>query len=182
MRKKPYTTTEYFTLVTDILKENGEYPSIDYALAAHSPREIRDYSFDITSCLKYGGSEGIYLDLYIVFGSGEKYALGTFKTLGEKKEDMEIMGKLLADFVYESNRFVNRNLDDFTWSGYKCAAFDKEGNPAPFSWDCAPEEKAFAKKNEFLEKGWAKVVITNYATRAEKVYTRQERDSTTTYI
>lgn len=117
--KKPMTTEELFDKICAILKEKGKLPEIlDYGLGAYHPVPIRTYEFDLKSNLAYGGSEGIYLDLWIeYFADDEKRtsSIGTFKTLDESNEAMHIMAGLLADFIIEEYAYVNANLDDFTW-------------------------------------------------------------------
>ena len=102
---KPMTTAELFEKICGILKEKGLYPGIlDYALAASTPKPITTYEYSFRNNLDYGGSEGIYLDLWIeYFNKGKKcqYGLGTFKTLYEDEKAMHRMAGLLADFVVE---------------------------------------------------------------------------------
>lgn len=96
---RPMTTEELFNRIRDMLKEKGRLPAIlGYGLAARRPAAIRTYEFDLTSRLSHGGSEGIYLDLWIkysVSGGEEKKKLGTFKTLYEDNEAMHVMAGLL---------------------------------------------------------------------------------------
>ncbi len=98
---KPMTTTELYKKVCGILKKQGKMPDIlDYGLPAYHPVPITKYKFDLKSNLNYGGSEGIYLDLWIEFCSDSKKCvndLGTFKTLNRENEAMHIMAALLAD-------------------------------------------------------------------------------------
>lgn len=119
--KKPMTTEELFNKIQGILKEKGKLPDIlDYGLATHNPVPIRTYEFDLKSDLAYGGSEGIYLSLWIeYFVNDERHtdSVGTFKTLDNSNEAMHIMADLLADFIIEEYDYVNANLDDFTWEG-----------------------------------------------------------------
>ena len=119
--KRPMTTDELFNKIQGILKEKGKLPDIlDYGLAAHNPVPIRTYEFDLKSDLAYGGSEGIYLSLWIEYlGNDERHTdgIGTFKTLDDSNEAMHIMADLLADFIIEEYDYVNANLDDFTWEG-----------------------------------------------------------------
>lgn len=63
---KPMTTAELFDKICNILKEKGLYPDIlDYALAEYTPKPITNYEYSLRNNLDYGGSEGIYLDLWI---------------------------------------------------------------------------------------------------------------------
>ena len=105
MLKRPMTTEELFDKMKDILKEKGKLPSIlDYGLVTNRPVPIKTYEFDLVNKLAHGGSEGIYLDLwieYFVNGEKEKKKLGTFKTLYEDNDAMHVLAGLLADFIIE---------------------------------------------------------------------------------
>ncbi len=118
-RKRLMTTEELFDTICKILKEKGKMPDIlDYGLATHNLVPITNYEFALKDNLDYGGSEGIYLDLWIEYiADGKRCAndLGTFKTLSTDDEAMHIMAALLADFIIEEYAYVNANLDDFTW-------------------------------------------------------------------
>lgn len=89
---KPMTTEELFNKIHDILKEKGRIPDIfDYGLATHRPVPVKTYEFDLVNKLAYGGSEGIYLDLwieYLVNNEKQRKRLGTFKTLHEDNDAM----------------------------------------------------------------------------------------------
>ena len=96
--KKPMTTEDLFNKINGILKEKGKLPDIlDYGLATSDPVPIRTYQFDLKSNLNYGGSEGIYLDLWIVYydcKERQQKGLGTFKTLSTSNEAMHTMAAL----------------------------------------------------------------------------------------
>lgn len=177
MLAKPMTTADLFNKICDILKQKNLIPDIlDYSLSnKYHAVEIRDYEFDFDLTLKYGGNEGIYLKcgIYGLIGAGEeykRYCLGTFKTLREDNEAMYIMAKLYADFVIEGSRFINDNLDDFTWVGADVAAYDEEGKPRS-AYSCRTKETAEKIAIELLKK-YPKVVIRDNETRKEKVYVK----------
>ena len=90
MLKKPMTTEEYFNKVCEILKEKDMMPDIlDYGLATHDPIPMKTYEFNIRNNLDYGGSEGIYLDIWIEYYEDKEKRIsgvGTFKTLRDDKE------------------------------------------------------------------------------------------------
>lgn len=174
--KRPITTRELFDKICDILKEKDLMPGIlDYALATHDPVPITTYEFDLRNNLGYGGNEGIYVDLWIEYyqdGKTQRKEIGTFKTLGENREDMHIMGRLLADFIVEEYSYVNSNLDDFTWEGADVHAMDENGNKLRCGYSCGSIESAMKKKDEFLKKYPAAVVRDN-RTRKETIYKRE---------
>ncbi len=110
MLKKPMTTEELFDKIKDILKEKDKLPDIlDYGLGAYRPVPIKTYEFQLKSTLAYGGSEGIYLDLWIEYFEDDK-SVQAFKTLHENDEAMHTMTALLADFILEERAYVNANL------------------------------------------------------------------------
>lgn len=180
--KRPMTTKELFEKIRDILKEKDKLPDIlDYGLATDKPIPIRNYEFDLKNNLDYGGSEGIYLDLWIVyFSDGERstHDLGTFKTLDSSNEAMHIMADLLADFIIEESSYVNKNLDDFTWQGADVRAFDENGKPLNWCYSCNNMEDALNRKDDLLKK-YPKVVIRDNATREEKHFSREEESGET---
>lgn len=102
--------------------------NLDYALAESTPKPITTYEYSFRNNLDYGGSEGIYLDLWIetdTDGGAKRDKLGTFKTLETSGDAMHIMANLLADFIVEGSAYVNAHLDDFCWEVriYCIAAF-----------------------------------------------------------
>ncbi len=173
--KKPMTTKELFNKIYKILKEKEKLPDIlDYGLAACGPVPITNYEFDLKSNLNYGGSEGIYLDLWIEYcGSGQKRQgmLGTFKTLSIDDKSMHIMAALLADFIIEELAYVNANLDAFTWEGADVHPIDESGKRMEWGYSCGTMEAALKRKDELLKK-YPKAVVRDNATRKEKIYSR----------
>lgn len=176
--KKPMTTEELFHKILNILKDKGKLPDIlDYSLADGNPAPIRTYEFNLRSNLDYGGSEGIYLDLWIeYFNKGEKcqHGLGTFKTLYEDEKAMHRMAGLLADFVVEEHAYVNGNLDDFTWEGADVYALDDKGKRLSWGYSCGSMEGALKKKDQLLEK-YHQVVVRDNATRKEERFQNQRK-------
>lgn len=177
---RPMTTTELFDKVHGILKEKNLIPDIlDYSLAAYNPVSIKTYEFDLKSNLGYGGSEGIYLDLWIdcnVDGEMIKYELGTYKTLWTSEDAMHIMAKLLADWIISEYDYVNSHLDDFTWFGADVYPIDDDGERCGFGYSCGSMESALKHKDEFLLK-YPKVMVRDNVTRKETVYISDEYSS-----
>ena len=122
MKRKTYTTKDLFDIVMAELRARDQVPDIlDNALAAWNPKPLLDYGFDVLGCVNYGGSEGIYIDLFYYgdIGNGvEKGEIGTIKTLSRSDEAFLAMAELMARFQIEATRFINKNLDDFTHVGY----------------------------------------------------------------
>ena len=190
MLKKPMTTEELFDKIKGILQEKDKLPDIlDYGLGAYRSVPIKTYEFDLKSNLAYGGSEGIYLDLWIEYFEDDKKrtsSIGTFKTLHENDEAMHTMAALLADFILEERAYVNANLDDFTWGarhpgdvgsaptgverrGADVYPLDESGNRLKWGYSCSSMEAALKRKDELLEKH-PQVIVRDNATRKEKVF------------
>jgi hypothetical protein len=172
---KPMTTAEFFEKICEILKENGDMPDIlDYGLAEINSVPITTYEFEIHNNLDYGGSEGIYLDLWIerdTDGEKAQYRLGTFKTLDDSPEAMRKMAQLLADFIVAETRYVNKNLDDFTWEGADVYPIEN-GKKLDWGYSCSTMEAAKRRKDELLKK-YDHVLIRNNKTRKESVYKKE---------
>ena len=135
LRKNPYTTAELFNIIDKKLKENGKLPGIlDYGLPEHSDIQIKSYEWDLIGIVNFGGSEGIYLDLYCRGETGndtKQVPVGTYKTLHEDLDAFKEMGDLNAEFVFETRSLVNKNMDDFTWMGYNIYEQDAEDRIIP---------------------------------------------------
>lgn len=170
---RPMTTEELFNRIQDMLQEKGRISAIlDYGLATCRPVPIRTYEFDLISKLAFGGSEGIYLVLWIeysVSGGMEKKKLGTFKTLHEDNDSMHVMARLLADFIIEECAFVNGHIDDFTWEGVDVHALDENGKHYRSGYTCCDMETALRRKDELLKK-YPQVTVRDNETRKEKVF------------
>lgn len=137
-RKKPFTTVELFNVINELLKKKGVLPDIlDYGIEATNPVELRSYQFDVIGIVNFGGSEGIYLDIYadgIVDNSNthKKIELGTYKTLRDDIDAFKVMGDLNAEFVFAARKFINEHLDDFEWFGFGVLFY--KGNSDQYSF------------------------------------------------
>lgn len=158
MRKKPYKAEELFE---EICKRITVPDILDYYQGWRwDDQEITNYEWDFGNHLEFGGNEGIYLTMY-ARSRDKEIILGTFKTLLETSEAMHIMANLLADFIIEGKKFVNANLDDFTWEG-----FNVKEKGACISRDCSTLERAKEHKETILSKRPdAEVTIFDYANR-----------------
>ena len=181
MRKKPFTNKELFNEIVRILKETNKLPDIlDYALSdSLNENLINSYEFDSLFKLNWGGNEGIYLDVAITGrfnGESKVISLGTFKTLLETDEAMHQMAALEADFVIILNRFVEKNLDDFTWSGYNIIPLDLNGKRCK---DCCgyvvyDESKIMGRVKGMFQGACEKVCVLNNATKEKTYYVLNE--------
>jgi hypothetical protein len=165
------TNQGLFDTVITLLKEQGKLPEIlDYHLHEHNLKEISDYQFNCNYKLDFGGSEGIYLDCYIegICGEDEKFSrlpLGTIKTLSTSEDAMAEMGKLAGYFSFALSKYVNQNIDDFTWKGFDVNFYKEDGTYA-FGYSCSDKEKALKRAEENKVK-YAKVILRDNRTREE---------------
>lgn len=94
------------------LKETGryEFDKLDYALADDlSITQLKSAYFTFET--EFGGSEGIYTDIYLRYTSewaedGLKQRVFTFKTLEESWEAHEKMAVIGSAFVCRANREI----------------------------------------------------------------------------
>lgn len=174
--KRPMTTEEFFNTISYILEEQGKLPDIlDYGLATHKSIPLKTCEFNLKNNLDYGGSEGIYLDLWIEYFEGDErsmHDLGTFKTLEDDGNAMHTMANLLADFILETYSYVSRNRDDFTWTGADVYIFGEDGKKLDWGYSCGCMENALKRKDELLKK-YPQVAVRDNATRKEKVFQQE---------
>lgn len=134
MKKKLWTAETLFGAIVSQLKEKGLYPdSLDYASPTSERHEFKNMDFDIVGMTEFGGCEGIYLTVYANYGRNKHVCLGTFKTLGDSREDFYTMTKLQADFTIEGREFVMDHEDHFNWEGYDIQLFKDEKR---IMWKC----------------------------------------------
>ena len=84
---------------------------LDYYLPAPIETEITTYEVDCIGSLTFGGSEGIYIDVYLE--GQQNIKLGTFKTLRENKPAWDTMAVLMGNFQYETNKFIDSHIREF---------------------------------------------------------------------
>lgn len=177
--ERPMTTQELFNKVQGILKEKGLLPDIlDYGIATSKPIPIRTYEFWLKDNLDYGGSEGIYLDLWIEYSEDDeriKSGIGTFKTLDDSREAMRTMAALLADFIIEAYAYINAHIDGFTWTGVDVRAIDADGNRLTWCYSCSDMKSAMARKDILLGT-YPQVAVRDNATRKEEVFFRDAKE------
>ena len=82
------------------------------------------------------------------------------------------MASLLADFIIEERRYVNDNLDDFTWEGADVYALKENGEKLNWGYSCRTVEAAMKRKDKLL-RNHEQVSVRDNATRKEKIYSRE---------
>lgn len=129
--------------------------------------------------MNYGGNEGIYLDLDLVWKNEDddliRHSLGTYKTLDESDDAMYAMSTLLASFTLALNRYVNANLDDFLWDGVNVYPCDKDGNKISGGYTCWKDFDLEREKNNLLAHN-EYVAVRDNATRKVKVHQKEEAE------
>lgn len=170
MKKTLYTNKTLFKAIVDILIKKGLLPDhLDYYLAESKEVNLKNYEWDCTGDLSFGGSEGQYLDLYATGDIGDnmkKVNLGTFKTLDESRESFYKMAKLQADFIWETREFIREHIDDFTWTGYDVKLFKGEKKISHVEVHNKDRVEAFLKRKCNVDYDYA-IIIEN-ATGKEK--------------
>ena len=150
---KPYTTEDFFHIISSILASNSELPNIlDYSLASRNAVQIKDCEFDIKMDIHFGGNEGIYLYLFLEGSFGQdttRCEVGTFKTLLETKAAFQQMALLGANFICAARDFVGKDLDAFIWNGYKLTAVDSDGKRLS-GYYIQDKERALERKKDFI--------------------------------
>ena len=100
-------------------------PILDYILPnEHEPEEaehdtfLTDYRFNVVPAVQYGGSEGIFVDLYL---DGKcdaigytRHRIGVFKTLRSDLDACKRMGELCGVLLHYATAHVDQNIHRYT--------------------------------------------------------------------
>lgn len=100
-------------------------PILDYylpndgeSLSLEKGGPLTNYEFNFVPIISFGGSEGIYVRLYLdgdCDGSGFKQTeIGVFKTLRTDLDACRLMGQLCGVLMYHGSAYVNENLHRYT--------------------------------------------------------------------
>lgn len=176
MEKQHYNTETLFNIILGKLKSNNLIPSIiDYSSSCKQPVSIDTDEWDCIYRVEFGGSEGIYLTLYLegnLDGDTERAKLGTFKTLYESKEAYKAMSELGVEFVFALSEFVDANPDSFCWTGYSLRS---DGEKDRLSMWCRTYESAMKRLRHYLSTHPDRsVTIIRNDTEAQKTYTHKD--------
>lgn len=130
MAKEIITSRQMVESVKANLIDVPYFDSLDY-FSANGDIDILCDDFEIFSKTSYGGSEGIYADIYIHGDFGHSgindFCICTFKTLGESENDFRQMNSLAAEFVIQTRKYVRENSELLYRRGYKVNAYTEEG-------------------------------------------------------
>lgn len=179
-KKVPMITRELFLALTDRLRDQHKLPMIlDYFLPCGC-EPVMTNVFEIRFQLNYGGSEGIYLDVYAsgcVTDENKEghYRIGVCKTLHEDDSAMHTMAVLGADFVCEGRRYIAEHTDDLRFLGFKVSFYRKseeEDREEKLCYGIFFQTKDSAMKQIHTafgseNKGIVKCVLTDFENRCE---------------
>lgn len=170
-KKVPMSVSEFFKRIDDRLRGHEQLPEIlDYGIPSRETLKLTSIDFCLDSRLDYGGSEGIYLDLWLTKpATKERYNFGTYKTLEESPEAMREMGKLLADFIVNFHDYLDHNADDFDFEGYNIYPVKEDGTRNAFYYIAYTKEDMQKRKDELLCK-YPRVIVRHNPTREEQEY------------
>lgn len=109
---KKWTNKKLFSRIIEELKANNLYESIvDYDCSHYDEIEINTIYMDCVGQLTRGGSEGIYVNLFL---RGSKLIkLGTIKTLCESRNGWMLMAAMMANFQWYCNEYLRNHMDEF---------------------------------------------------------------------
>lgn len=129
------TNKMVFDTIIEELKAADQWPQeiIDYALASGDNVELRSAEIHPFFKLDFGGSEGIYLDIY-VDGEELKYAstgeeqvyLGCVKALEESEDAFRRFAVLGADFQLKLNAYIYKHHDELNRKGYSVKFYSRK--------------------------------------------------------
>lgn len=126
---KLLTTKDLWDETLAMMDLKKDYPFLDYSLPETKSNSagLYDIEFDVRGTVVYGGSEGIYTDIYIegIFDKEEdcnrRESVGTFKTLFTDDEAFYKMAHLMAEFQIKATRWIKDNQDRLIRRGYGVA-------------------------------------------------------------
>ena len=192
-KKEPMNTGDLFCRLYEHLLEQHKIPNIlEYNLPVSASERVPIVTndFDVLFHLNYGGSEGIYLDVYIrgavtCDDVDETYSIGTFKTLEEDDCSMRTMALLGADLICEGRRYIRENRDDFQFTGYQILLYSKDEDENDKQVFCPytvasqkgliPALERWFEDPKITEKhNITKAVIRNNRTRREMTISKEE--------
>lgn len=99
-------------IATKVIKETKLPDIIDYCIPDnYISAEIHSTNVYMLGYINYGGSEGIYLDVFLKEGETFTHII-TAKTLDDNEEAMNKMGQLLGNLTFHFLEFINENWNE----------------------------------------------------------------------
>lgn len=162
MAERFITAKEMAESIIQELKGHPLYACLDYALG-EGDLEIKSDDFSVIFRTEFGGSEGIYTDLFLIDDFGvpgvESYHICTLKTLGDSDDYYRAMTSLGTEFVILARKYRNKNQDLLYRVGYKYEMYKADGTLYGTRFCITYEEaRDCAMKWLATNKGSAKVI------------------------
>lgn len=123
---KPLTPIDVFNGILRLARESGNFKEVDVILESSSPtyfdeaclRPIYNEELDTEFRVDFGGSEGIYIDAYLLGslsgkGASRRLHFGMLKTLERNFDAMALMGKACGILQYYSWEYFAQNYRKF---------------------------------------------------------------------
>jgi hypothetical protein len=123
---KPLTPIDVFNGILQTARESGNFKEVDTILEFSSPtyfdedclRPIYNEELGTEFRVNYGGSEGIYVDAYLLGslsgkGANHRLLFGTLQTQERNLEAMALMGKACGILQYYSWEYFAQNYRKF---------------------------------------------------------------------
>ncbi len=117
-----HTTADLFNATIEAARAAGLLaeldPILDYAEPSLGAQPISNFEFETLFLLRFGGSEGIYIDASIrgvwqEGGTESQRGIGTIKTLREDRAAMLTMGQVVGALTWCARDYIDSNIDDF---------------------------------------------------------------------
>lgn len=129
---QPFKAEDAINAIVDSLKKDGRWPVIlDYIIPCSEDYTFKSGDICASYDISYGGSEGIYTELYLIDFSGDeeiKIKIATTKTLEDDAGAYRTMAMLGANLVLAFNEWVRKNRDLFIREGYGLMFYTKTGD------------------------------------------------------
>lgn len=110
VEEEKYHTDVIFQTIDECLRKqeilNDVYEILDYGKASFRVTELEpEKDYELHCQVNIGGSEGIYMDVYLMGPSCERISIATYKTLEDDLEASVRMGKLAGAFEFLYNLY-----------------------------------------------------------------------------
>lgn len=121
--------SDLFRAILEQARADGSLVEIEPILDYYLPNDkeplslgkdgpLTNYEFNFVPIISFGGSEGIYVELYLdgdCDESGfEQSKIALFKTLRTDLDACRLMGQLCGVLMYHGSSYVNKNLHRYT--------------------------------------------------------------------
>lgn len=169
---RPYTSKEIGEMLCEWIREGGfeTKACLDYFSTYLVPDvEITREDFKFYAITDFGHCEGIYTDFYLEYQDGKRIDVLCTKTLGTSEQDFVNMSEMGARLCYRFYKFVNSDINRFTWYGY-CISYTDGGSECAYCWSPNMERVAYNASEIRKKYPGAKVYYTDMATRKKKEY------------